>query len=111
MIQKTLFEPGANKHASGLVPAARRTDPISSHLAAKNAVEIAVSARAAIMEELRRQDGQTAGEIAAHLGDGWTNVQVSRRMPELERDGRVTRSERPRVCSIRGVPMIEWRVL
>lgn len=107
--QRQLFEANPQRDASGLVPASRRTDPITSKIAAQKKTESAASDRALIMAELRRNDGQTAGEIAAHLGWDNHNEKVSRRMTELEKQNLVKRGEK-RACSIKGSDMLVWHL-
>jgi len=97
--QLSMFQPSMHE-VSGLAPAtptprpaARVSDPESSHEAADRMHKSghAKADHEQILSALRRKDGQTAFEIAAMLGDGWDNVRVSRRMKELEDAGKVKR--------------------
>lgn len=106
--QRTLFE-SSPSDASGLIPKSRRTDPLPSKLAARSYTRDAGSDRSLILAELHRKDGQTAGEIAKHLGPSWTNVRVSRRLPELERLGLINRGKH-RTCEAKGTAMVAWFV-
>ena len=66
-------------------PAARRTDPSTSHAAARSAQRFAESHAGRILAALA--DGKrTAAGIAAMTG--LSVVQVDRRLPELERAGK-----------------------
>lgn len=63
---------------------ARKTDPVTSHTAAKNAERFAASHAGRILAELRK------GVATAHrLSEltGLTVVQIDRRLPELEKAG------------------------
>lgn len=109
MTQLPLFEQ-SGRDASGLIPAkSRRTDPATSREAAERVTRSGASAgdRAAILAVIKRKPGLTAGEIAAELGDGWTNVRVSRRTAELEDAGLISPGA-ARVCSSRGTRMTTW---
>lgn len=63
---------------------ARKTDPSTSHIAAKNAEQFAATHAGRIMEALK-QGPRTAAGLAAMTG--LTVVQVDRRLPELRADG------------------------
>lgn len=101
-------------------PAARRTDPKTSHAAAANYESSgnAASDREAILHVMRTQvnrgadgfprHGWTSGELAAALGEGWTNVRCSRRLPEMTTD--VVRG-RARKCEEKGTEMISWHLV
>ena len=67
---------------------ARATDPITSHLAAERAGRFAGTHSARILAALHQSTGRATAQILAH-GTGLTVVQVARRLPELERDGKV----------------------
>ena len=66
---------------------ARRTDPATSKAAAARATEFADSHAGRILAALDRIGTGTAHEIGEAAG--LTVVQTDRRLPELERDGRV----------------------
>lgn len=67
----------------------RATDPITSHLAAERASRFAGSHAERILAALRQAvDGQGSAEQIAHA-TGLTVVQAARRLPELQRDGKV----------------------
>lgn len=115
MDQGWLFKPSMQE-ASGLAPAlpakARHTDPQSSHEAARKVTRSgqAQSDREAILAVLRSKNGLTAGEIARELGEGWTNVRVSRRTPEMEETGKVRRGA-VRDCQVKNTSMVTWWVI
>jgi hypothetical protein len=64
---------------------ARRTDPATSHAAARGAVRFSGSHKARIMEALK-EGPRTAAGIAAMTG--LSVVQVDRRLPELQAQGK-----------------------
>jgi len=66
-------------------PAARRTDPVTSHQAARRAATFAASHAGRILEALA-EGPRTAAGLAAMTG--LSVVQVDRRLPELERAGK-----------------------
>lgn len=66
---------------------ARRTDPITSHLAVANAYEFKGGHAARILSGLQALGQATAHELSEHTG--LTVVQVDRRLPELKKDGKV----------------------
>lgn len=63
---------------------ARKTDPSTSHAAAKNAERFAATHAGRIMAELRK--GVATAHRLAEL-TGLTVVQIDRRLPELEKAG------------------------
>jgi hypothetical protein len=65
-------------------PRARTGDPSTSHAAAKRAAGVSVDHRNRIMAVLDRP--QTIYELGARCG--LSHVQVARRMPELQEQGR-----------------------
>lgn len=77
---------------------ARRTDPITSHLAAANAYEFKGGHAARILAGLQALGQATAHELSEHTG--LTVVQIDRRMPEIAREGKV------RVRTVQGVALI-----
>jgi hypothetical protein len=82
-------------------PRARRSDPETSHTAAKRVAPKAGALRRAVLGALRaRSDGMTAPEIAVLIGarDG----SISPRMIELERVGLVRRTGAKRRNAGRG---------
>ncbi len=119
--QLSMFEPSP-RDASGLAPAvrqkanlppaARTTDPITSHQAA-NEVRRNGQAKSdadEIYRVLSVHYGMTAGEIAAKLGGNeknWTNVRVTRRTCEMEEEGRIRRGP-ARECRAKWRRMISW---
>lgn len=71
------------------LPLARSSDPITSHLAAEGAIRFRQSHAQRILsalQDLIAGDGMTAKQIARSTG--LTVVQVDRRLPELQRDGK-----------------------
>lgn len=87
--------------------AARRTDPRTSHEAAElvESTGTAADHRAMILQAIHDGPGRTSGELAASLG--LTNVQTSRRLPELERDNLIHRGK-ARTCKHKGTSMLTW---
>ena len=75
------------RDASG-VGRARRTDPSTSHAAAAKAARFAASHAGRIHAALREIGTATAHDIAQVTG--LSVVQVDRRLPELQRAGRVS---------------------
>lgn len=88
-------------------PAARRTDPETSHIAAARAAGFVETHAAKILAALADLQEHTAGEIGAVCG--LTVVQVDRRMHELEKAGKVTRYK-SRFCRATGATMQTWRI-
>lgn len=86
---------------------ARRTDPESSHLAAKHMVEsggLGVQQRIAY-NLVRHHPGYTSDELA-RLGQ-LDRYQLARRLPELERAGYIQRGH-IRKSHITGRPAVTW---
>lgn len=116
MKQTTLFETFDEQQVTK--PAARRTDPPTSHVAARSYESSgnADSDRAAIKQVIYRDNigpdgfplhGWTGGEIARALGDGWDNVRVIRRTSELERSCDIRRGP-ARKCTAKGSEMLTF---
>jgi hypothetical protein len=59
----------------------------------------------AVLEALRQCDGSTHAELGAFMGLHW--LTPARRLPELERAGRVRKGE-PRICRIKGSRCTTW---
>ena len=89
------------------MPASRRTDPETSHIAAARAVGFVETHAKKILAALADGHEHTAGEIGAACG--LTVVQVDRRMHELEKDGKVVRYK-SRFCRQTGTAMQTWRL-
>lgn len=85
---------------------ARRSDPITSHLAAAKVKEFAKGHAATILNCLKDYGPQTADEIAkrTHLN----SVQICRRLPELERAGAARPTGKLRL-SASGCSEREWK--
>lgn len=86
---------------------ARRTDPATSHEAAQ-LVEItgkAGSQRRLCYDEVFRNPGSTASEIAAALQI--ERIIPGKRLPEL-RDGGVIKTGSERICRVRGTMCMTW---
>lgn len=76
-----------NQMSIDFAPAARRTDPATSHQAAAQARELAAAHQRAILAALEAHGAMGKDRIAMHAGlDG---VAVCRRLTELERMGLV----------------------
>lgn len=118
MKQTTLFD--VFDEQQNAKPAARRTDPVTSHIAAERFETSggAESDRAAILHVMRtrvnrgangcQRHGWTSGELAAALGEGWSNVRCSRRLPEMSND--VVRGL-VRPCEVKGTEMLTWHLV
>ena len=89
-------------------PSARRTDPATSHAAAESARELALRHHQAIIKALGIFGCMGKDQIARRLG--LDPVQVARRLPELQRQGRVTTTGRT-VTSNTGRSEREWSVV
>ena len=88
-------------------PMSRRNDPQTSRIAAASlraSGELGRQAKA-VLEATTRWPGSTAVELAAKAG--LDRYAVSRRLPELLRDGKVTRGG-ARVCRENGRPQSTW---
>ena len=88
-------------------PAARRTDPESSHLAAEQHTR---SGRRASQQDqahaaVRAAPGRTSAELAA--ATGIDRYLLARRLPECETAGRVRRSTM-RICTVTGRLATTW---
>ena len=86
---------------------ARKTDPSTSHEAAREAEASgrAASQRATGLEEVKRKPGQTAAEIAA--ASGLERHVPSRRLPEL-REARLVTNGEVRPCRVTGRNSMTW---
>jgi hypothetical protein len=90
------------RHAE--MPIARRSDSLSSHLAARNVTESGKrqSHLEQIIDAVRRRPGCTAGELAQFTK--LSHVQIDRRTGDLRLSGRVTFGE-IRTCRVFGRQM------
>lgn len=87
-------------------PAARRTDPVTSHLAAESAKDLAIRHRHVILTALRRHGPMGKDGIAAKTRlDG---VAVCRRLSEMQRAGQIEPTGRT-TLSTSGRAEREWR--
>ena len=89
-------------------PMARRTDPETSHAAAESARDLAQHHHAKIMRELHTI-GPLGKDALARL-TGMSGVAVARRLPELERMGKVRTTGRT-VTSNSGRQEREWQAI
>lgn len=90
-----------------LLAAARRSDPETSHEAARsmNRTGRAAEQRQAVLMALCANPGSTTAELAAVMG---VDRHVpGRRMSELEKQGHARRGE-TRVCQVNGTKAQEW---
>jgi len=85
----------------------RRTDPLTSHAAATEAESSgrASAQRKACLEEVKKNPGMTAAEIAS--ATGMERHSPSRRLPEL-RHAKLVINGTPRNCSITGRLSLTW---
>jgi predicted transcriptional regulator len=86
-------------------PLARRTDPATSKAAAAAIVPKLGELQRAVLEAVRLYPGRTRNELA-RIHD-WHPSEVSKRLPELERQGLVTRGPE-RVCTATGRACATW---
>ena len=88
---------------------ARRTDPATSHMAARKAEKSGKCClyRFVLLNFVRKYHGKTAGEI--HEATGIDRHEVSRRLPELRAAGLVTNPGK-RVCRVLGNMSMTWSV-
>jgi hypothetical protein len=86
---------------------ARRTDPRSSHEAAKRNVLSGANAtqKQKVLAGLKKNIGMTSAELADAIG--MDRYVVARRLPDLERDGLAERGSE-RDCEAKGGPAITW---
>jgi hypothetical protein len=113
--QQALFEP---KRQAGvllgyeppLAPAARLTDPETSHEAAEKVTSGGTRRRdmADILAVVRRAPGLTYREIHARLPHIAEPATVAKRLSDLERVGEIEKSDK-RVCRIGGNPCTTWQ--
>lgn len=108
MRQRTFFDDETAKDDAAK-RLARSTDAVSSHEAATEHVASGRNGQQCrlVFDCLTRCDGSTSAELAARFG--LDRVMVARRLPDLERQGRVTRCG-VRPCTASGRSGIEWRV-
>lgn len=88
-------------------PAARRSDPVTSHLAADEVTRNGkrASQQREVLQALTRHPGATSAELATvSRFDRWT---AGRRLPELEKAGHIRRGE-PRKCRDKGRLSVTW---
>lgn len=97
-------------------PAARTTDPETSHIAAEQITKIGTRARhqREVLELLNRCDGRTSAELAelAQRCAGLSHLDrhaVARRLPELATAGLVRRGATV-VCKANGTKATSWWV-
>lgn len=90
-------------------PMARRRDPITSHLAAEQAAEMAQRHHALILAVLREHGPLGKDGIASRLR-GVDGVAVCRRLTELQRQGQIEETGRL-VKSSAGRAEREWRAV
>jgi len=89
-------------------PAARATDPVTSHIAA--AEHTASGKRgsnvAAVIDLVRAAPGHTSAELSRHSRD-LTRHEVARRLPEAETAGAVFKGAKRR-CEVNGSLAMTW---
>jgi DNA-binding MarR family transcriptional regulator len=89
------------------MPAARRTDPSSSHAAASYvaAAGIASEQQRRALAAVKALPGRTSAELARE--QGLDRYMLARRLPELLKDGAVIRRD-PRPDIYTGRPSVTW---
>lgn len=102
-------EVGATRHRRIETPAARRTDPESSHLAAEHitASGMRFSQQKQVADAVGRHRGHTSQELAELTG--LDRYMLARRLPECETAGRVRKGPM-RTCSVTGRKAHVWEV-
>ncbi len=58
-----------------------------------------------MLAALQAPDGSTSGELGRYLGQDW--LYAARRLPELEREGRMRKGE-PRLCEFKRSKCVTW---
>lgn len=98
------------RDAMPLFAAARRTDPGTSHEAARSVEESGAASdqRARCLLAVRAHPGSTAAEIAAILG--MERHAPSRRLPELRAAGLVKNGP-ARICRVVGRSSVTWEAV
>ncbi len=88
-------------------PRARRSDPVTSHLAAQEMYETGAADRQAqsVLGMVQTRGGMTSAELAAHFHAD--RYMVARRLPELEARGLIRRGN-PTRCRISGRQAMTW---
>jgi hypothetical protein len=112
--------PPPERSQYGVTPraTAARADPVTSHEAADrvNAAGTARTNAIAVARLVRLAPGSTACELLAQYekvrrnGTRWPHLdrhEISRRLPDAERAGWVTRGE-PRECRVAGTRQLTW---
>jgi len=89
-------------------PIARRTDPITSHLAAQEVTREGIRGKQAaiVLELVRRCPGKTSLELSRMCD--LDRYQIARRLSDLEHAGEVEKGE-IRLCDIAGRMAVTWR--
>ena len=101
--QKTLFDPPPP------VDNARRSDPSSSHDAARRVNTRGYRARnkAIVLDLVKRYPDRTAVELA-ELTEDVDRIEISRRLPDLRKEKLIT-NPYSRKCRIKDTNMQTWR--
>ena len=103
MEQAELFS-STNLRPNVVTPRARRSDPITSHLAAESVRPKLRDQQQRVLDALTRWPGSTAVELAT--SSGLDRYLVSRRLPELV--PQYARRGKPRACTVAGTPQTTW---
>ena len=92
MQQRDLFEHGLAEPLAASQPAARRTDPASSHDAAERVRKTGAASRQRerVIDLVYMHPGKTSKELA-ELCQDLDRYQIARRLPEAEKAGEVKR--------------------
>lgn len=116
MTQPTLFDAPEPQHEPGSFPygnkqpPARSSDPVTSHIAADDITSSGLrdSQKSEVLRWLTQHPGSTSAELA-HIS-GLDRHMVARRLPDLERDGKVRKSGQ-RECAVSGRPAVTWEAM
>lgn len=87
------------------MPRARRTDPSSSHDAARTAGTVSGHQQCQAFAAVRALPGRTSSELSEETG--LDRYMLARRLPELLDEGLVTRKP-PRADHFTGRPGVTW---
>lgn len=96
----------ANEPDGSPLVRARKSDPATSHQAAKRVRGKVAEIRRKVAAAVRRFPGSTAVELATKAPEV-DRYDYSRQLPMVEREGLIRRGK-ARKCTIRGTAMLTW---
>jgi hypothetical protein len=91
-------------------PIARKTDPVTSHIAAQEITHEGTREKQAaiVLDLVRRYPGNTSMELSQYCN--LDRYQIARRLADLEHAGEVEKGIM-RVCSVSGRMAVTWRIV